>query len=339
MSIPFRTATYRGILVNPNNGFAREELPFEIRHDPLTGETGRIFELPFRAEKPDLEATVKKSLEFFCPFCPENLEKSTSLFPEEMISGGRIREGEATLIPNMIPFDQYAGVSILSHRHYVPMEALTPQAMRDGFTAAIRFIRAVCEHDAKVTWFSLNWNYFPPAGSSIVHPHLQPNCGELPPNQLRLQLERCAGYRDRTGRTFWDDFVEAEEKKQERYVGRTGPVTWIMSFVPWGFVPDVSCVFAEGVSLMNMDESRLMSFLDGLSRVFACFRQQNIYSFNLSLFSMREEAGFRTNGRVCPRLHPRPIGNSDISYLQMLHKEPYAARRPETVCRELREFF
>jgi UDPglucose--hexose-1-phosphate uridylyltransferase len=339
MSISFDTSICNGVLIDPKKDFAREELSFEIRRDPLTGETGRIFDLPFRADEPDLEPTVKKSLEIFCPFCPENLEKSTSLFAEELIPGGRIREGEATLIPNMIPFDQYAAVSILSRRHYIPMDALTPQTMRDGFVAALRYIRAVYDHDPQARCFSLNWNYLPPAGSSLVHPHLQPNCGPVPMNQLRLQMEGCRKYASRNLRSFWADYIESERERQERYVGETGPATWVMSFVPVGFLPDVCCIFPEGMSLMNMTEPDLMPFLDGLSRIFSYFRQQNLFSFNVSLFSARDEAGFRTNGRVCPRLHPRPIGNSDMSYLQTLHKEPYAVRRPEAVCKELRTFF
>lgn len=339
MSIPFDRTSHCGVLVNPKKGSSREELPFEIRRDPLTGETGRIFDIPFQAEKPDIEATVKKSMEIFCPFCPENLEKSTSLFPEELIPGGRIEEGEATLIPNMIPFDQYAGVSILSRNHYVAMEQLTPQTMKDGFLASLRYVRAVYEHDAKVRSFSVNWNYFPPAGSSLVHPHLQPNCGPIPPNQVRLQLEGCSRYAGDTGRDFWDDYIEAEKRSGERYVAGSGPVTWIMSFVPWVFLPDVCCIFRPGVTLMNMSEAELNPFLEGLSRILSYFRQQNLFSFNLSLFSVRDEPGFRTNGRVCPRLHPRPIGNSDMSYLQTLHREPYVVRRPEAVCSELKAFF
>lgn len=339
MSIPFDRTSCWGVLVNPRKAPGREELPFEVRRDPLTGETGRVFDIPFQAEMPDIEATVRKSMEIFCPFCPENLEKSTSLFPEELVPEGRIEVGEATLIPNMIPFDQYAGVSILSRSHYVAMEALTPGTMKDGFLAALRYVRAVYEHDPGVRSFSINWNYFPPAGSSLVHPHLQPNCGPIPPNQLRLQLEGCSRYARETGRAFWEDYLEAETRMGERFLAESGPVTWVMSFVPWAFLPDICCVFRRGLTLMNMEEVELEFFLGGLSRVLAYFRQQNLFSFNLSLFSARDEPGFRTNGRVCPRLHPRPIGNSDMSYLQTLHREPYALRRPETVCKELQAFF
>jgi hypothetical protein len=37
------------------------------------------------------------------------------------------------------------------------------------------------------------------------------------------------------------------------------------------------------------------------------------------------------NARICPRLLPRPIGNSDIAYPQMMHKESFTVRPPEAV--------
>lgn len=339
MNISFKSVSDKSVMINPRKGYNAEETPFEVRFDPLTGETGRVFDLPFQAEKPDLESMVHRSREIFCPFCPENIEKSTSLFPRELIPEGRVKVGESTLIPNLVPFDKYAGVSILSHRHYVPPEDLTPHAMADAFIASLHFIRSVAEYDEKVCCFTLNWNYLPPAGSSMVHPHLQPNCGEMATNQLRLQLEGSRRYLHQTGRNFWLDYIEEEKRIRERYVGEIGDTCWIMNFVPLGFLPDVSCIFPQHFSLARMDEAEIMPFLEGLARVLAYLRHINIFSFNVSIFSFREDQGFRVNGRVCPRLLPRPIGNSDMAYLQTLHKEPFTVRRPEAVCEELKQFF
>jgi hypothetical protein len=71
--------------------------------------------------------------------------------------------------------------------------------------------------------------------------------------------------------------------------------------------------------------------LDGLSRILKYFLEENIYSFNVSIFSAKEERGHRVNARICPRLLPRPIGNSDIAYPQMMHKESFTVRPPEAV--------
>ena len=326
-------------ILNPFKGHEPDVLSFEIRFDPLTGETGRVFYIPFKAEKPHVEETIKRSREIFCPFCPEVLEKSTPAFPEEIIPGGRMKVGRACLFPNMLPFDQYAAVSVFSDDHYIPMEQLTPPAMEDAFLASLRFLKRVQECDAGARFFAINWNYMPPSGSSIVHPHLQPTAGGIPTNHLRLQLEGVERYGKEHGVDFWDDFMEQEKQSGERYIGEIGPTFWVMSFLPLGFLPDISCIFTKARTLSDFTEEDLSPFLEGLARVFQYFLEQNLYSFNATLFAVRDSERFRVNSRICPRLLPRPIGNSDIAYPQMLHREPFTVYPPESVCARVREVF
>jgi galactose-1-phosphate uridylyltransferase len=339
MSIEFRKIRSQVRLINPLKNHTLDEIPFEIRFDPLTGETGRVFDLPFKAEKPDVDDTVERSRKLFCPFCPETLQKSTPEFPRDFVPEGRIRVGDACVIPNLAPFEKYAAVAILSPEHFIPMEALDPGKVHDAFSASLLFLRKVSRFDPLVHFFSINWNYMPPAGSSIVHAHLQPNAGEVPTNVQRLQLEGCRKYRVETGRDFWTDYIEAERLKGERYLGEIGSSSWSLSFVPFSFLPDVSCIFPGKRSLLHFDEDDIRCFLEGLSKVLQFFVKENIYSFNVSLFSSREEEAHRVNGRICPRLLPRPIGNSDIAYPQMMYKEPFTVRPPEAVCQRLRELF
>jgi UDPglucose--hexose-1-phosphate uridylyltransferase len=320
-------------------GFALDQIPYEIRYDPLTGESGRVFHLPFKAERPDVSSTVQHSKEMFCPFCPEVLERSTPLFPDNVIPEGRIKVGDATLIPNLLPFDKYAAVSIFSSTHFLPMEALTPEIMHDAFAAALLFIQRIGDLDPLVQYFSINWNYMPAAGSSIVHPHLQPNCGEVPTNQHRLQLEASERYFRDNGRPFWEDLLEAEEARGERYIGEVGSTCWIMNFVPLGFLPDLWCIFRTHCSFGGMKEDEMTSFLRGLSAALRYFNSENITSFNLSMFSVRQGEHFRINAKLCPRLFPRAIRNSDMAYSQMIHKEPFTVRPPESDCSALRDFF
>lgn len=339
MAVTFKKISSSARILNPLKGHALDDLPFEIRFDPLTGETGRIFQLPFKAEKPDVEETVRKSREIFCPFCPEVLEKSTPAFPEDIVPGGRLRVGAASVIPNLVPFDRYAGVTVFSDRHHIPMEDFTPAAMKDPFVASLRFLQRLEAIDSKVRFFSINWNYMPPAGSSIVHPHLQPNASEIPTNHLRLQLEGAARYAKEHGREFWPDYAEAEKRSGERYLGALGETFWAMSFLPMGFLPDVSCIFLRRKSLGEVEEADLSPFLEGLARILRAYLEENVYSFNVALFAVRDAPTFRINARVCPRLLPRPIGNSDVACPQMLHRESFTVYPPERVCKTFREVF
>jgi len=339
MTVSFRKIQSSARILNPFKGHALDELPFEIRFDPLTGETGRVFDLPFKAEKPRIEAIIERSGEIFCPFCPEVLEKSTPAFPEDIIPGGRLKVGRASVIPNLVPFDQYAGVTVFSDEHYIPMEKLTPETMRDAFLASLLFLKRIEEIDLTVRFFSINWNYMPPAGSSIVHPHLQPNAGAVPTNHVRLQLEGAARYAREHQGDYWADFIEAEKRSKERYVGEMGSTFWIMSFLPMSFLPDVSCIFPERRFLSELREDDLLPFLEGLARILRAYLEENVSSFNVALFAVRDAPNFRINARICPRLLPRPIGNSDIAFPQMLHRESFTVYSPESVCGKFRELF
>jgi galactose-1-phosphate uridylyltransferase len=333
MSVEFKKIRSQVRLMNPFKGHSLDEIPFEIRFDPLTGETGRVFDLPFKAGNPEVADIVDRSRKIFCPFCPASLEKSTPEFPKDLIPEGRIKVGDATLIPNLAPFEKHAGVAIFSKEHFLPMENLTPETMRDAFSASLLYLKRVAQSDPLVRFFSINWNYMPPAGSSIVHAHLQPNAGDVPTNALREQIEGCRRYWQENQRGFWNDFIQAEKQRDERYLGAIGSTFWAMSFVPVSFLPDVQCVFPEHLTLLELSNDDLECFLEGLSRTLKYFLEENIYSFNVSIFSTKEEESHRVNARICPRLLPRPIGNSDIAYPQMMHKESFTVRPPE-VARE-----
>lgn len=339
MAVLFKKITAKTRLMNPLKDYALDEIPFEIRFDPLTGQTGRVFDLPYHPERPDLTEVVKRSSEIFCPFCPKVLEKSTPLFPKELLVDGRIKVGKALLIPNLLPFDKYAGISVISPQHYIPIEDLNPKEISDAFSTTLIFVKRVAEVDPAVDFFTINWNYMPPAGSSLVHPHLQVSCGEVPTNQLRMQIEASRAYYEEHGTNFWQDFMEAEKQGRERYIGELNSTFWVMSYVPLSYIPDIWCIFSEHYSLVQLEEGELISFVDGLSRILRYFNLENIYSFNMSLFAIRQGEHFRVNARICPRLLTRAIGNSDQTYFQVLHKEPYTMRHPESECQKVREVF
>ena len=316
----------------------KEEIPFEIRTDPLTGTTGRVFNLPYHPPKsPNTEETFKRSEGIFCPFCPENIETSTPRFPEELVPGGKIRIGSATLLPNVLPLDRYVGIAVFSPQHFVRMEELTPEMMRDAFLAVQEFILRVSEVDRRADCFSINWNYMPPAGSSLVHPHLQVLCGEHPTNHMRLQLEGANRYYRENGREFWDDFIREEKERASRYIGEIGPTFWTVGYVPMSHIPDVWCILPEQKSLLGVGEETLNFFLEGLSAILTYYHTLNLFSFNVSIFSFRFEEHFRVNARILPRLALRDIGNSDYTFLQAVHKESACVYAPESVCRQIRE--
>ncbi|MFO7785114.1 MAG: hypothetical protein ACQET7_08125 [Thermodesulfobacteriota bacterium] len=340
MSIQFKKIKDHMRLKNPFKNFSIDEIPFEIRYDPLTGQSTRIFDLPYRPiERPDFEEFIGKSKEMNCPFCPESVETATPLYPEEVIPGGRVRKGDALLFPNLLPLDRYSGVCIFGNDHFIAPGGFTPAIIRDGFTAAHTFIERIALYDPEVQYFSINWNYMPPSGSSMIHPHIQVNCGETPTYQMGVQMERSHSCFLKNGRTFWQDYMDAEKASGERVLMEIGPTFWTLSFAPQGALPDMWCIFKDCRSLLEWKDEERDAFIEGLAAALSYFDQENLYSFNVSIFSGREDDHYRVNARITPRLLLREIGNSDQTYTQVLHREPCSLRPPESVRGKVLEVF
>ena len=247
--------------------------------------------------------------------------------------------GEACLVPNLLPLDRYTGVCVLSKAHYIPIEDLTPEILRDPFIACQVFIDKVAEYDPGVNYFNINWNYMPPAGSSLVHPHIQVNCGEIPTYQHRIQIESSQRYLKENGRDFWADYIDTEREGKERHIADIGSTSWILNFAPFSVLPDLWCIFPGHGSLLGIGEQEMDHFLQGLAGAIRYFDMEGLYSFNLSIFSGRGSEDFRVNARVSPRLHLREIGNSDQTYFQFMHREPFSFKLPESVREKVLETF
>jgi UDPglucose--hexose-1-phosphate uridylyltransferase len=340
MSISFKKINDKMRFLNPLKDFSMDEIPFEIRYDPLTGQTTRVFNLPYKPiERPDFKDHIEKSRGAMCPFCPESIDKSTPLYPKEIVPDGRVRVGEACLVPNLLPLDRYTGVCVITQAHFIAIEDFTFEIIKDAFTAALIFIKKVAEHDPAARFFNINWNYMPPAGSSIVHPHLQVNCGEIPTRQQRIQIEASQRYYLKNGQTFWEDYINAERKLAERHLTDMGSVFWTMSFAPHGALPDLWCIFSDCDSLLRLKNNELDHFLRGLATAIRYIHEEGLYSFNVSIFSGRENDHFRVNARVTPRLLLREIGNSDQTYYQVLHREPTTMKPPESMREKVQTLF
>lgn len=325
---------------NPFKAFSLDELSLEIRYDPLTGQTSRVFDLPYEPiEKPDFKAMMQQTQDMPCPFCPESIQKATTLYPEDIIPEGRVNIGEAHLFPNLLPLDRYTGVCVMTETHFVALEDLTADIMKDAFMAALSFIKRVSEGDPQVRFFNVNWNYMPPAGSSIVHPHLQVNCGRIPTRQVQLQFESSQKYYLENGRTYWHDYMTAEREAGERFLTDLGSTFWTLGFAPQGALPDICCIFPDHSSLLELRDEDVEPFVKGLESSIKYIEGEGLYSFNVSIFSGRNNEYFRVNGRITPRLLLRQIGNSDQTYYQVLHREPCSMKPPESVREKVRAYF
>lgn len=312
----------------------------ELRVDPLTGETARVFDFPIRVwPAPDLEALARQTRDT-CPFCPERLERATPRFPARLFPEGRLREGTMVVVPNHLPYDLVCAVAVLGPRHLVRLPEMEPDWLAAALALAQRFHRALAARSPAAAWRSVNWNFMPPSGGSLVHPHLQLVAGDRPYRFVRTLLEAGRAYRTRTGRTYWADLLELERRQPARLVGATGPWTWLTAFAPRGRFFELLALHERAATFEELAPEELAALAAGLARALRALDALGFWAFNLTVASAADpqEASFRVQLRLTPRLALPPTGMSDVSF-PFSQGEFLVFYRPEAVAARLRAAF
>jgi galactose-1-phosphate uridylyltransferase len=322
--------------------FGEVNIPLEIRFDPLTGRSCRIVNYSLsRITRPDITSLVERSQKITCPFCPPLIDKITPRFPAEIVPAGIIREGKARVVPNNAPYDTYGAVVVISDRHFIPMDDLDMDTLLPAFLVGQSYIQLVHKAYPRARYHFIAWNYLFPAGSSLMHPHLQCNIGYFPSTYQRQILEASQDYYNRHRANFWTDLIEQEQQTGQRYIGGIGNTRWLTRFAPRGRLSDILAVFPERVSVMDFSREDWQDLIRGLFKVFQFLNKFNILSFNLSTYSGFDDNQFCAHVVVIPRsqLMYTSIETSDQFYYQMLHDENMCILSPEFACQELRKLF
>src|SRR5699024_11815012 len=119
---------------------------------------------------PDYTEAATQTESNNCAFCPENLQKMTAVFLEEIVSEGRISHGQAIVFPNLFPYSKQNGGVVFSGDHYVRLADFTVPMIKDAFMAAQVYSQNVMAVENKPLHISINWNYLPFSCGSILHP-------------------------------------------------------------------------------------------------------------------------------------------------------------------------
>jgi UDPglucose--hexose-1-phosphate uridylyltransferase len=321
---------------------AEADVPVEFRFDPLTGRTCRIVHYSLeRIIRPDLAALEKKSRELTCPFCPPLVERITPRFPPDLFPEGVIRRGKAVAFPNIDPYDIYGVVVVITNEHYISLDKFDVETVRNALDAAQTYIKSVQKADDAVKHSFIAWNYMPPSGGSLVHPHLQCNAGYYPTDYQKQLIEASDKYYKEKGTNYWSDLLEQEKRTGERYVGKIGGTEWLTGFVPRGRLSDVMAVFPGRASIAELTGDDLGDFAEGLLRVFGYLDELNLIGFNMSTYSGFDNSQFSAHARITPRglLLYSPIETSDQFYYQILQDENICILPPEIACEKLKKRF
>ncbi|MEE4378510.1 MAG: hypothetical protein V2J55_13535 [Candidatus Competibacteraceae bacterium] len=341
-SIEFRKDIKQGRQYDPRQQFALSTIESEVRYDPLTGNSGRLCHFVFSTVPPaDLDGLIAPTAAQ-CPFCPDKVLSVTPRFPEDLIPEGRLQRGEATLFPNLFPYDDISAVAALSAEHFHPMGDMPVQMIEDGLVLARDFFRRLETQAAtsEPAFGIVTWNYMPPSGASQVHPHLQVIYTTTPGNGMRRELAAETAYRDQYGRTYLEDLLALEKAEGERWIGTSGAVQWLVPFVPTGLLGDCVAVFPGRSTLAAVTDSEISDFARGLKQVLSYFASRGLWSFNMTFFPDRtgsDPATHWLSARLVPRFYLNPqLHVSDVAYLQLLMEERMSMVYPEQTAAGLR---
>lgn len=340
MAIWFSKKKINSTFLSPFNEFKPTTVSIEVRQDPLTAHRVRILSFRYRSlAKTDLDPLVEQSLKKGCPFCPESLRKKAARFLEEWIPEGTIQRGEAVIFPNAFPYEKHNGVCVLCARHFVPIDGFKPEEILQALLACQDYFRLLKKKDPKIAYGSINWNFLPLAGAGQIHPHFQIVAQDHPTRYMEEMLKKTKSYFRQTKSPFFNDLLNLEKLKGERYIGRFGKVHWLSAFAPLG-VMEIMALWEGADHFLFVPDVRLNEFSQGLVRVLRYFGSKNITSLNMAVYLLLDpQDHFSTLAKIIPRIELPPLKVSEINYFERLHHELLTFYPPEDVAAELRSFF
>jgi galactose-1-phosphate uridylyltransferase len=256
-----------------------------------------------------------------CPFCEQNVFTTTPVFPD----GKRIVRGESVTFPNMFPFAAGHTVTVITRAHTVT--GFTHQQISDALHAQAESLLRFGEYP------SINWNFLPSAGASIIHPHMQGIADTRPTWLVERYLTACKEYRKKTGGSYWDA-VREEERSSDRFMFGD-EIPWSAHAVPVGerevrgLLP---CARLEEL------DSYIDTLSEGIIRVLSLYRKLGTQAFNMAIYFARDtDKDFSAFCSLISRINPNPLSTSDSAFMERLHNEPIILTLPEDLGRYFRE--
>ena len=334
-------------ILNPFNGFAEEQHRVEVRKDPLLGDTS-VYN-PYLRDKakaffgqndPELLRKLVEESAANCIFCGESVRTRTACYPESLLPGGRLQEGDAILFANLFSVGEHHPVIALTKSHFLRPSELTPRLLADGFRAGKLFLRDVYQRDMTVAFATLNCNYLMPAGASLVHPHLQLLATSVPYSYHGRLLGAAAEYTMRNGTSYFDDLVSRETALGERFIARVGAWHWLTAYSPMGS-NEIMGIHDSAGDLGQLMERDLRDLCDGVSRVLSFFESLGHLSFNFTLYSARgaETVGGRMVIMLITRQNLYPNYRNDDYFLQKMLRTELIFTTPEDLAGQARAHF
>lgn len=284
----------------------------QYREEYLTGLKCRIS--PERLKRQIDSALYFPSNAAGCPFCRDAVMTVTPTFPD----GNRITRGESVTFPNLFPFGEGHVVTVMTREHAVI--SFNQKQIADALLSQIEALRPFEGYP------SINWNFLPSAGASLVHPHMQGLSDSRPSRIVDLYIAASEQYLKTKGRNYWDA-VREQERLSDRYLFGD-EILWSAHAVPVG-EREVRGMLP--LSHLEEMENYVDLIASGILDVISLYRELGTHAFNMSIFFDKSgnHHGFRAFCSMISRINPNPSSTSDSAFMERLHLEPVIMTIPE----------
>ena len=345
-NIVFEKAVKQARILNPLKGFKEDTLAFEYRTDPLTGRNTTVIKGmlnyvgKFLTSDQELLDPLIKETRVNCPFCPDNVKDKTPMFTQDFLKEGRIFMGESVVIPNLLGHAERSILTVLSREHHLKLNEFTPKLLSDGFKGGVAYLERLSEVEPEIRFPTFIFNYLPPAGSSIFHPHMQVLARDRPFYLVRLLLEKSKTYHERNRSNYWSDLT-LQERNGTRYLFEKSGVEWLVPFAPLRGLNEVQAVVRDKSNLLQLGNKEWRGLADGLSKILRFYHREEYVSFNAVLISgpLDEDLDyFNVNLRVISRPGVQASSFTDAWALPYLLWDGEAVEEPELFAERVKKF-
>ena len=340
-----KTVKYSRIL-NPLKNFEEDILTFEYRTDPLTGRNTTVVKGMLKyiskslvSDEEMLRSLVEKT-RANCPFCPESVKDKTPMFTQDFLKEGRIFVGDAVVIPNLLGHAERSILVVLSKEHFLKLKDFTPKLIFDGFKGGLAYLKRLNEVEPSICFPVFIFNYLPPAGSSILHPHMQVLARDRPFYLVKLLLEKSKAHHEGNKSSYWSDLI-SKEKGEERYLFGINDVEWLVPFAPLRGSNEVQAIVRGKFNLLELNEKEWLGLAEGISKILQFYHKEGYASFNIILVSgpMNEHLDyFDVNLRMISRPGIQASSFTDAWALPYLLWDGEAVEEPELFAEKITTF-
>jgi galactose-1-phosphate uridylyltransferase len=345
--ITFEKTTKHTKILNPLKNFQEDTITFEYRTDPLTGRNTTV--IPgmqayinrfLTTDTEQLNTLIEKT-KTNCPFCPENVRTKTPMFTKDFMPDGRITIGDTTIIPNLTGHAEKSILAILSKEHHLKLADFTPEMLLNGFQGATTYLTKLSKTEPDVKYPVFAFNYLPPAGSSIFHPHMQILVRDRPFYLTKLMLEKSLAYYETHGTNYWTDLT-ATEKQGERHIATINGTELLTPFAPLRGINEIQAIVENHSNLLELTHENWTGLAQGISQTLKFYGNQGFTSFNIILLSgpLNEHLDyFNVNMRIMSRPGIQAMCFTDAWALPYYLWDGEATEEPEKLAAKIKKEF